>query len=214
MSTWKFIFSGVGGQGMITAGILLGEAAVIHEGKFAVQTQSYGAEMRGGLSRADVTVSDHPSYYPKVEQAHVLVCMHQSAYTKNLGHIRPGGLLIVDSDQVKVGRHVDARRYILPISSTVREKLGTPRGTNMVALGVAVGLTDAVEPDSLRAAIGSRYGEGSTNEAAFELGLEFARSGAAGRAASLSGSAAGSGAVGGGAGRGGAGEGPSSQARP
>lgn len=44
---WKLIFSGVGGQGIISAGILVGEAAVIHEGRHAVQTQSYGAEMRG-----------------------------------------------------------------------------------------------------------------------------------------------------------------------
>lgn len=183
MSTWKCILAGVGGQGMITAGIVLGEAAVIHEGRYAVQTQSYGAEARGGLSRADVTISDAETYYPKVEQAHVLVCMHQSAYTRNLSYIRPGGILVVDSDQVTIGRHVDARRYLFPFSSTVREKLGSTRGINMAALGAAVGLTGLVSEEAVRSAIRDRYGDDSTNEKAYEVGLEFAHAQKAGNQA-------------------------------
>ena len=73
---WKVVISGVGGQGVITAGILLAEAAVIHEGRYAVQSQSYGAQMRGGLSRADVIISDSEVIYPKVDQAHLLPCLH------------------------------------------------------------------------------------------------------------------------------------------
>jgi 2-oxoglutarate ferredoxin oxidoreductase subunit gamma len=180
MSTWKFVFAGVGGQGMITAGIILGEAAVIHEGRYAVQTQSYGAEARGGLSRADVTVSDQETYYPKVEQAHCLVCMHQAAYTGNIAGIRPGGILIVDADHVAVGRHVDARRFSLPLTALVRDATGNPRGANLAALGAVVALTGAVGVEAVRAAIRARFGRDSSNETAYDLGLQAAEQHASG----------------------------------
>jgi len=168
---WKLIFSGVGGQGIVSAGILLGEAAVIHEGRHAVQTQTYGAQMRGGLSRADVTISDAPVMYPKVTQAHVLVCMHQKALNATLGMIRPGGLLMADRSEVSVDRSTDARYFELPLTETVLKELGTPRSANACMLGALVSLTNVVAADSLREAIGNRFRSSEEALAAFELGI-------------------------------------------
>ena len=64
MQTQRIILSGAGGQGVITAAIILAEAAVVYEDLNAVQTQSYGPESRGGATRADVILSDEPIYYP------------------------------------------------------------------------------------------------------------------------------------------------------
>jgi len=52
--------SGFGGQGVILAGLLLGKAA-INDNKYAVQTQSYGPESRGGAARSEVVISDQLS---------------------------------------------------------------------------------------------------------------------------------------------------------
>jgi 2-oxoglutarate ferredoxin oxidoreductase subunit gamma len=60
MNTKRIVFSGSGGQGVITAAIILAEAAVIYEGLNSLQTQSYGPEARGGATRADVIISDEP----------------------------------------------------------------------------------------------------------------------------------------------------------
>ena len=175
---WKLIFSGVGGQGVITAAILTGEAVAIHENRHAVQTQTYGARARGGLTRADLTISDTEIHYPKVEQAHVLMCLHQDAYYKNLTLIRPGGILIVDGEQVSVDRNVDARTFSLPFGSTAREA-GSPQGANMCLLGAVVALTGVVHADSIRAAIVRRFGalesnaRSASNVAAFEAGLSL-----------------------------------------
>jgi 2-oxoglutarate ferredoxin oxidoreductase subunit gamma len=189
---WKLSFSGVGGQGVVTAAILLAEAAVIHENRHAVQTQSYGAQARGGLTRADVTISDSEIHYPKVEQAHVLVCLHQDAYNASAQLIRPGGILIVDADAVTVSRTVDARTHGLALSSTAAEA-AAPRALNMATLGALVGLTDIVQADSLRAAVRSRFraaghpaagtrdsmDPAAANLRAFDAGLHLARSEAA-----------------------------------
>ena len=73
--------AGFGGQGIILAGLLLGKAA-IKDGKYAVQTQSYGPESRGGAARSEVVISDQVIDYPKVVEADILIALSQTAYDK------------------------------------------------------------------------------------------------------------------------------------
>ena len=76
------VFSGSGGQGVITAAIILAEAAVLYENLIAVQAQMYGPEARGGATRSDIIISDSKINYPKVIQPNMLVCLTQEAYNK------------------------------------------------------------------------------------------------------------------------------------
>ena len=82
MSRYELRFSGAGGQGLITAGIILAEAASIHEGKQAVQSQSYGPEARGGASKSEVIIADVPVDYPKVTMCDALLTLTQEACDK------------------------------------------------------------------------------------------------------------------------------------
>ena len=82
MERYRFLLSGSGGQGIITMAILLAEAAVLHEGLVAVQSQSYGPEARGGATRSDVIISDSEIYFPKVNQPNVLVALTDEAAGK------------------------------------------------------------------------------------------------------------------------------------
>src|SRR5512139_2334637 len=126
MERCRMIFSGSGGQGVITAAIILAEAAVLYDNLVAVQSQSYGPEARGGATRSDVIIADTPIYFPKVLQPNILVCLTQEAYNKFSAIIRPGGLLITDSRYVKIQRKVDAQQRELPIYRTVMEQVGRP----------------------------------------------------------------------------------------
>ena len=56
--------AGFGGQGVILAGIVIGKAAAIHDGRFATLTQSFGPEARGSSCSAQLIVSDEPNLYP------------------------------------------------------------------------------------------------------------------------------------------------------
>ncbi len=98
---YEIRFSGAGGQGLITAGIILAEAASIIEGKHAVQSQSYGPEARGGASKSEVIISDGPIDYPKATIVDACLAMTQEAADKYANGIKPGGLLLLDSDFVK-----------------------------------------------------------------------------------------------------------------
>jgi Pyruvate/2-oxoacid:ferredoxin oxidoreductase gamma subunit len=124
MERCRMVFSGSGGQGVITAAIILAESAVLHENLTAVQTQAYGAAARGGATRSDVIISDSQINFPKVIQPNVLVCLTQESYNKFYDIIRPGGLLISDSRYVQPQLKVDARQRELPMYETVMDKIG------------------------------------------------------------------------------------------
>ncbi len=178
MERCRILFSGSGGQGVITAAIILAEAAVLHEGLNAVQSQSYGPEARGGASRSDVIIADTDIRYPKVIQPNVLVCLNQEAYNRYSGLIRPNGLLLTDSHYVKEGRMTDARQVELPMYKSVMDKIGRPVVFNVCMLGALVGLTQLVKAASIMRVLESRIPSGflDLNKQALELGLELAQS--------------------------------------
>lgn len=177
MERCRMVFSGSGGQGVITAAIILAEAAVLHENLLAIQSQAYGPEARGGAARSDVIISDSPIRFPKVTQPNVLVCLTQQAYNKFFAMIRPGGLLISDTRYVKTERKADARQRELPLYETVMEKIGNPLALNICTLGAVIGLTEIVRPESIMKVIAGRIPPEylDMNQKALELGIKLGK---------------------------------------
>lgn len=175
MERCRMVFSGSGGQGVITAAIILAEAAVLYENLIAVQSQAYGPEARGGASRSDVIISDSEIYFPKVIQPNVLVCLTQQAYNKFYPIIRPGGLLITDTRYVKTERKVDARQIELPMYRTVIERIGKPIVFNICMLGAVIGLTDLVKSESILKVLEARIPSGllQMNREALDHGMKL-----------------------------------------
>jgi 2-oxoglutarate ferredoxin oxidoreductase subunit gamma len=175
MERCRMVFSGSGGQGVITAAIILAEAAVLYENLIAVQSQSYGPEARGGATRSDVIIAESPIHYPKVIQPNVLVCLTQQAYTNYFSILRPGGLFITDSRYVKLGKKVDARQVELAMYDTVMEKIGRPIVFNICMLGVVIGLTKLVRPESILKVLEAQIPRNflDINSRALELGLKL-----------------------------------------
>jgi len=167
------VFSGSGGQGVITAAIILAEAAVLYEGLNAVQSQSYGAAARGGATRSDVIISDATIDYPKVIQPNLLVCLTQEAYNKFYEIIRPGGLLITDLRYVKTIKKVDAQQREIPIYNNVMEKIGKPIVFNIAMLGTLISMTEMVAPESIMKVLENRIPPDflDMNRQALDLGL-------------------------------------------
>ena len=171
------VFSGSGGQGVITAAIIIAEAAVLHDNLTAIQSQAYRPEARGGATRSDVIISDTTINYPKVVQPNVLFCLTQEAYNKFYTIIRPGGMLITDSRFVKTQRKADAKQRELPIYATVMEKIGKPIVFNICMLGALLALTDLVQPKSVMKVIKTRIPKDflELNQKALDIGLELGK---------------------------------------
>jgi len=150
-STMQIRFGGVGGQGMVLAGRLLGKAAALFDGKEAVCTQTYGPEARGGASRADVIISDQPVDYPFVTEADVLAVLFHEAYTRFRSRLKPGGMLIVDTVLVKP---FEDEENVCGLPATkIAEDLGSRLVTNIVVLGYLVERTGVVSRGSVEEAI-------------------------------------------------------------
>ena len=177
MERCRIVFSGSGGQGVITAAILLAEAAVLEEGLNAVQTQVYGAAARGGATRSDVIISDEEIYFPKVIQPNVLVCLTQEAYNKFSPIIRPGGFLLTDPRYVKTESKVDARQRQLEMFRTVMDRIGKPIVFNICMLGAVVTLTGLLRPESIMKMLERRLPQAflDMNRQALEIGIELAK---------------------------------------
>ncbi|MFP4475810.1 MAG: 2-oxoacid:acceptor oxidoreductase family protein [Desulfatibacillaceae bacterium] len=177
MSRVRIVFSGSGGQGVITASIILAEAAVLHDGLNAVQSQSYGPEARGGHSRSDVIISRDEIRFPKVTQPNILICLTQDAYNKFYPTLRPGGLLIVDNHYVTVASTTDTKAVRLDLYDGVMERFNNPIVLNICTLGALVSLVPVVRGESVRRVVESRVPADfvQMNNQAFDLGKELAR---------------------------------------
>ncbi len=149
MERSRLVFSGSGGQGVITAAIILAKAAVLFEGRCATQSQSYGAAARGGSTRSDILISDNEIMFPKVIQPNILVSLTQESYGKFAPILRPGGLLLVDSKYVTVEKKVAASHVALPMYETVMKEVGKPIVFNICMLGALIGLSKLVKPESI-----------------------------------------------------------------
>ncbi len=165
-------FAGFGGQGLLTAGFILAEAAGIYDGKYISQTQAYGAEARGGTSRADVIVSDEPIVYPKPIKLDILVAMNQMALDKFSSALVKGGYLLADSTYVK-NLHI-TEGLLIPFTEMARNEIGNVVVANVIALGAMTELTSIVSKKAIEQAVADRVPKQhkKVNIKALEMGFE------------------------------------------
>lgn len=164
--------AGLGGQGIILAGIIVAEAAGIYEGKEVAQTQAYGAEARGGFSRSDVVISDEEILYPKASKLDFLLAMSQSAYEENLPSLKKEGVLLVDSSYVS--EVSGPRIYAVPFSKIAREKFGRENVANIIALGAITQFFPIISARSMENAVLNRVPKRfiEMNKKAFKEGVK------------------------------------------
>lgn len=176
MSRYELRFSGAGGQGLITAGIILAEAASIYEGKQAVQSQSYGPEARGGASKSEVIISDAPIDYPKVTMCDALLALTQEACDKYVHDLKDDGILLYDTDLVKRLPEGNFKKVGFNIINTAKNDVGREIVANIVALGAMVALTGVVSRENGEKAVVSRVPEAflELNKKAYAMGFEKA----------------------------------------
>lgn len=141
---------------MITAGIIMAEAAAIYDGKKAVQSQSYGPESRGGASRAEVIISDEDIDYPKATSIDTMLALTQEACTRYYKDIKKDGILLIDSDEVKKIPDGDFKVYSFPIISTASNVLGKGIVANIISLGLITELTKIVSHEAIEKAVLAR----------------------------------------------------------
>jgi len=129
----RFKFAGYGGQGILSLGLTVAEAARI-ERRHTLWFPSYGPEQRGGSANCSVVVSGQPIGSPTVEHPDVLVCMNQPAYERFVGDVKKGGVVIVDETvPVKVQPPEGVKLVVWP-AIRMAEEFGVPKAANTMML--------------------------------------------------------------------------------
>jgi 2-oxoglutarate ferredoxin oxidoreductase subunit gamma len=165
---------GSGGQGIVLAALILGEAAVL-DGKRVLQTQAYGAEARGSLAKSEIIISDEKIGFPAVRKPDILVAMNQEALDRLLKDLKEAGTLIIDTSNVTAVPQTKAQVYKIPITETTKKTFGEDLFANMLMLGALVKVTKIVTVQSVEKAIKENVPKKTveTNIKAFKRGLEL-----------------------------------------
>ena len=169
--------AGFGGQGVILSGVLLGSAAVLHGGRYAIQTQTYGAAARGGAARSDVIIDDTPIVYPQVTRPDIMTAFTNQALSKYIDDLRHGAILIIDSGLVRPPEGTSFDIHGIPATTIAVDTFRRNIVANMIMLGYMTALTGIVGREALEAAIreGVPKGTEDLNLAAFAKGVELSR---------------------------------------
>lgn len=134
------------------AGQILGRAAV-YDGKYVVQTQSYGAEARGSAAKSEVIISDEPIKFPMVKKCDSLVAMSQTALDKHLKDLKENGILLVDKDMVKEIPKLKAKIFRVSATSTAEAQFKRRIYANAIMLGALTKVTRTVSRKAMENAI-------------------------------------------------------------
>lgn len=175
MAQIDLTIAGVGGQGSILAGGILGIAAVSFGNKYATQTQAYSSELRGGYAATWVIISDDPVLFPRVKQSDILVAQAQDSIQRYSHLLKPEGMLIIDSDMVKNIPDSIKNVHKIPGTSIARQEIKVPITANIVMLGALCKVTNMLERSAFEEAILASVPKGKedVNMRAFDLGFNM-----------------------------------------
>jgi 2-oxoglutarate ferredoxin oxidoreductase subunit gamma len=144
----KTIFSGFGGQGVISMGLSLAQAAML-EDKYVTYLPAYGAEVRGGTANCTVAISDEEIASPVASSPEFLVAMNQPSLLRFQNSVETGGVIFTNSSLVGVEVLRGDIEVVKVAANKIAEELGNARSANMVMLGAFARISNLVSLDTL-----------------------------------------------------------------
>ena len=174
----SFVFSGSGGQGIMSAGITLAHTA-IDMGKHSTFLPEYGPEQRGGSAKCTVIISDGDIISPLPKKCDTLIAMNEQAYSKFIDDVKEGGTVVVNSSRVTDIERQDVKTISVPVDDVALE-LGNEKVANTVIIGALIGATGIVTKDAAIASLEDKFKAKSPkimelNIAALEKGIALGK---------------------------------------
>ena len=173
----RMIFSGFGGQGLMTLGKFTAELLMdAHEVTFF---PSYGTEVRGGTAYCHVCVSDRPIASPVVEEATCLVVMNQMSYDRFADLVRPDGLVLSNRSMIEPTDAHGSARLVEVDASGLANELGNVRVANMILLGALNRLKDLAPEKAIAGLLQKKLGSAADKREILDLNRQALKIGAA-----------------------------------
>jgi len=171
---WQIRFGGMGGQGVVVLGDTLSLAGAL-AGWHAAASMSYGAQVRGGASSADVILARDPIDYPHLERADVAVILSQEAYDAYVKGDDLPPVVLYEPRTVNV-RELPATTRQIAVDATglAMDTLKDRQGSNFIMLGALLAFTDVLTIEQVFTAVERKLGKRfwDLNKRAIQLGYE------------------------------------------
>lgn len=152
----EIILSGVGGQGIVVGGALLGQAAVEYGGKNAVSTSEYGVETRGTFTKSSIIIGDGEIYFSESINPNLVVAMAKVAYDKYVNELKAPSILVYDSSIISEQKTSECEQIGFPITQ-IAMTLGSEATANIVALGIIVHLTNVLDKTIVEQVLNNKF---------------------------------------------------------
>lgn len=168
--------SGIGGQGIVTMGYVIGMAAALYDKKDVIMTEAYGPEITGGWSKADVIISDIEIDYPLIDNPDVLIVMSQEGWEHNEPFVKEDGLVIYEKALVDIG--VSTSKKCVPIPAIqIADELGKRIVANVVMMGTFQEITKIITKRALEKSLKRQIPKGTEelNMSALEKGYQLGK---------------------------------------
>jgi 2-oxoglutarate ferredoxin oxidoreductase subunit gamma len=174
----NIICAGFGGQGVLTAGLILGKIAT-EEGRNVTWIPSYGSEMRGGTANCGIKIADTKIASPFVKEIDILIAMNQPSMDKFEAAVKAGGIIISNSSLVKNHQFRNDAAVFEVNATDIADELGNPRGANLAMLGGLAAANVLMTPVIIRNGINKFFDEKGKNSPknaeCFDQGMERAK---------------------------------------
>lgn len=173
----EVILSGIGGQGLIVCGTLMGEAVALYDHHNATMASEYGVETRGTFTKSDLIISDEEIFYPEAIHPNVILTLAQVAYERYIDNLQPDTQLIYNSNEVKHVKEDVKNQIGYPISEMAKE-IGHSATANIISFGIVAGKLHIISREAAHKAIRNFFARKNEkvvqmNLKAFDLGYQL-----------------------------------------
>ena len=172
----KTIFAGFGGQGVLSMGLNLAQAAML-DGKKVTYLPAYGAEVRGGTANCTVAISDEDIASPIASSPDFVVVMNQPSLVRFQNQIESGGIMFLNSSLIEMEVQRGDIDVVSIAANDIAEEMGSPRSANMVMLGAFTKKSNLVSMDSiingLKTALKNKQKLVAINKKALTIGYDL-----------------------------------------
>ncbi len=175
----EIVFSGFGGQGVLTSGLIVSDIAASKDLK-VTWMPSYGSAMRGGTANCTVKYGESKIYNPSLEEPDLLLAMNNPSFKAFINRVKPGGVVLINSELVtcKTDDREDVHIISIPCNQ-IANNLDHPKGANIVMTGAIVKLMNDFDKNEAISAMTKMFAKKGKNrfqeknQLAFEAGFNF-----------------------------------------
>ena len=144
----KTIFAGFGGQGVLSMGLNLAQAAMI-ENRHVTYLPAYGAEVRGGTANCTVSISDEEIASPVASSPTFVVAMNEPSMVRFQNRIQSGGIFFLNSSLIKEQVNRGDLEIVNVPANALAEEMGNVKSANMIMLGAFIKKSNILHIDSV-----------------------------------------------------------------